>query len=81
MYVNFISIYYIYCKNIYNIYRLYIYIYKTIGAFYCFVFSFLEVVYTAGKEEYDGCCAVCFCSIIYRVPNVQMTVNTIFIIG
>lgn len=63
MYVYFINIYYIYYKNIYNIYRLYIY--KTIGAFYCFVFSFLEVVYTAGNDEYDECCAVCFCSIIY----------------
>lgn len=72
MYVYFINIYYIYCKNIYNIYRLYIYvyvytyiyIYKTIGAFYCFVFSFLEVVYTAGNDEYE-CCAVCFYNIIY----------------
>lgn len=68
MYVYFINIYYIYYRNIYNIYRLYIYIYikQTIGAFYCFVFSFLEVVYTAGNDEYDDeYCAVCFCSIIY----------------
>ena len=46
---------YVYFINIY-----YIYIYKTIGAFYCFVFSFLEVVSTAGNDEYDECCAVCF---------------------
>lgn len=71
MCVYFINIYYIYCRDIYNIYIDYIYyiyiyyIYKTIGAFYCFVFSFLEVVSTAGNDEYDECCAVCFCSIIY----------------
>lgn len=40
MYVYFINIYYIYCRDIYNIYRLYIYIYKTIGAFYCCIFIF-----------------------------------------
>lgn len=78
MYVYFINIYYIYYKNIYNIYRLYIY--KTIGAFYCFVFHFWK--WCTQQVMMSMMSVVLFTfAVKYIVLNVYITVNTIFIIG